>query len=118
MFQSIEIIAIDAAEKKFAIAKSAEYFWFMEVEERVPALENELEKEHQRQWLSSWGRSLQYYLWSGYGSSLVNVLMIPKTDGNVFIQEQSERAPLLLLMEVRRDENGLDDKESSSEAIY
>jgi hypothetical protein len=23
-------------------------FWFMEVEERVPALENELEKEHQR----------------------------------------------------------------------
>eukprot|EP00979_Chaetoceros_neogracilis_P009456 scaffold2154_cov283-Chaetoceros_neogracile.AAC.2 len=32
--------------------------------------------------------------------------------------EQSERAPLLLLMEVRRDENGLDDKESSSEAIY
>jgi hypothetical protein len=41
--------------------------------------------------------------------------MKPKTDGHVFILEQSERAPLILLMEVRRDENGLDDKESSSE---
>jgi len=44
--------------------------------------------------------------------------MIPKTDGHVFIWEQSETAPLIVLMEVRRDENGLDDKESSSEAIY
>ena len=48
----------------------------------------------------------------------MNGLMIPKTDGHLFIWEQRETAPLIVLMEVRRDENGLDDKESSSEPIY
>jgi len=119
--------AVDAAEKKFVIARSAEYFStqlmfcrrlgdiaeklrFMEVEERVPALENELENFNASGRLG--GDPLNTIC--GQGSSFMTVLKIPKTEGHVF--RSKERTPLLLLMEVCRDENGLDDKGSSSKS--
>jgi len=115
-------IAIDAAERKLVIVKSAEYFStqlmfcrrlgdiaeklrFMEVEKRVPALENELENFNASGRLG--GDPLNTIC--SQGSSFVNVLKIPKTEGHVF--RSKERTPLLLLMEVCRDDNNLDDKE-------
>ena len=115
--------ATDAARKKFMIANRAEYFStqlmfcrrlgdiaeklrFMEVEERTSALENELEIFNASGRLG--GDPLNHI--SGRDSSFVNVLKIPKAEGHVF--RSKERTPVLLLMEISRDENSLDGKES------
>ena len=121
--------AIDAAKRKYQIARNAEYFStqlmfcrrlgdiaeklrFMEVEERVPALENELEIFNASGRLG--GDPLN--IACDKDSDLANVLKIPTTEGHVF--RSKERTPILLLMEIRRDENMLnDDRNPSHRAI-
>lgn len=113
--------AIEAAKRKFYIAKSAEYFStqlmfcrrlgdiaeklrFMEVDERAEALENELESFNASGRLG--GDPLNH---TCQGNEYINVLRIPKTEGHVF--RSKERTPVLLLMEIRRDQNKLIEKE-------
>lgn len=111
-----EEIDIDAAKRKYEIAKVAEYFStqlmfcrrlgdiaeklrFMNIEERPIALENELEI------LNSSGRlggdPLNHICRKN--GDFVNVLKIPTNEGHVF--RSKERTPVLLLMEIKREEN-------------
>ncbi len=115
--------AIHAAEGKYRIARNAEYFStqlmfcrrlgdiaeklrFMEVEERKPALEKELEILNASGRLG--GDPLNKICTND--ADLVNVLKIPTTEGHVF--RSKERTPVLLLMEIRRDLNILHDNQS------
>ncbi len=107
---------VEAAKKKYLIARNADYFStqimfsrrlgdiaeklrFMDVEKRSAALEDELNI------LNSSGRMggdpLNRLCLEGEG--LINALHIPSTEGHVF--RSKERTPVLLLLEVVREEN-------------
>lgn len=111
-----EEVDIDAARRKYEIANVAEYFStqlmfcrrlgdiaeklrFMNIEERPGALENELEI------LNSSGRlggdPLNHICRKN--GDFVNVLRIPTNEGHVF--RSKERTPVLLLMEIKREES-------------
>jgi len=108
--------AILVAERKYRIARNAEYFStqlmfarrlgdiaerlrFMGVEDRSATLEEEL------QILNSSGRlgGDPLNVIQSSGNDFVNVMKIPKSEGHVF--RSKERTPVLLLMEVVKDEN-------------
>lgn len=115
--------AMDAAQRKYNIARNAEYFStqlmfcrrlgdvaeklrFMEVIDRKPALEKEFEILNASGRLG--GDPLNQVC--NKDTDLVNVLRIPTTEGHVF--RSKERTPVLLLMEIRRDNSILSDNRS------
>mmetsp|Transcript_11302 Transcript_11302/g.21144 ORF Transcript_11302/g.21144 Transcript_11302/m.21144 type:complete len:1511 (+) Transcript_11302:160-4692(+) len=124
-----EEIDLDAAKRKYEIANVAEYFStqlmfcrrlgdiaeklrFMNVEERADVLENELEI------LNSSGRlggdPLNHICRKN--GEFVNVLKIPTNEGHVF--RSKERTPVLLLMEIKREENiSLEGKNDSDPTV-
>ncbi len=116
--------AMTAAERKYRIARNAEYFStqlmfarrlgdiaeklrFMEVEDRKAALIDDLEI------LNSSGRlgGDPLNIIHGSGQDFVNVMRIPKSEGHVF--RSKERTPVLLLMEILQDENLLETSAST-----
>ena len=107
---------MDAAQRKYQIARNAEYFstqlmfcrrlgdiaerlFFMESSERKAALKGDLEMLNASGRLG--GDPLNRVCDTSTG--LVNVMYIPSNEGHVF--QSKERTPVLLLMEIISDQN-------------
>jgi len=112
--------SVAAAMAKMQIAKNADYFSshlmfsrrlgdiaeklrFMDVEKRALALERELDVLNSSGRMGGDPMNIVSDFSSGGMSGLSNVVNVPSTEGHVF--RSKERTPVLLLMEILRDED-------------
>jgi len=119
---------IDAAERKYKVARNAEYFStqlmfcrrlgdiaerlrFMDVDERKDALKEDLDMLNASGRLG--GDPLNRIC--DVSNGLVNVMYIPSTEGHVF--RSKERTPVLLLMEIISDEKIFENTPNSPKRV-